>query len=109
MMRARTITTALGLEDAAGNLLDMDTPFDFLAGDSSAEANPAHRDYRNMTDEVKLNRAMLTDAMTGAAEKLDTPLLPLPQEWWDFRLMPEFYERYMPLRDSDLPPAMRLT
>ena len=99
----------IGLEDAAGNLLDMGTPFDFLAGDSSAEANPAHRDYRNMTDEVKLNRAMLTDAMTGAAEKLDTPLLPLPQEWWDFRLMPEFYERYMPLRDSDLPPAMRLT
>ncbi len=105
----RGMAVDIGLEDENGNLLDMGTPFDFMAEDSSPEANRAHRDYRNLPENVMRNRAMLTDAMVRAADKFGTPLLPLPQEWWDFRLMPEFYELYAPLRDSDLPPAMRIT
>jgi D-alanyl-D-alanine dipeptidase len=91
-----------------GTLLDMGTPFDYLAEDSSPEKNPAHRDYKNLSDDVKCNRVTLTDAMMNAAAKLNTPLLPLPQEWWDFRLPPDIFEAYAPLRDSDLPPEMRM-
>lgn len=105
----RGMAVDIGLEDENGKLLDMGTPFDFLAEDASPQNNPAHRDYRNLSAEIICNRTILTNAMTEAAGKLGIPLLPLPQEWWDFRLMPEFYERYAPLRDCDLPPAMRLT
>ena len=47
--------------------------------------------------------------MVEAARRLDVPLLPLPVEWWDFRLPREVNERYAPLSDADLPLQMRMT
>ena len=96
----RGMAIDIGLMDEADELLDMGTVFDDLS-------EAAHRDYP-VSAEVAANRALLTDAMVQAAEALGVPLLPLPQEWWDFRLLPEISKQYVPLRDSDLPPEMRM-
>ncbi len=47
--------------------------------------------------------------MIEAAEYFDTKLLLLPEEWWDFRLEPKFYNEFIPIRDEELPIDMRLT
>ncbi len=104
----RGMAVDIGLENEKGELVEMGTDFDFLALDSSPEKNPAHRDYKNLSQEIRKNRAALTSSMLGAAKKLKTPLLPLPQEWWDFRLMPDYFNSYAPLADADLPPDMRM-
>lgn len=104
----RGMAVDIGLENEKGELVEMGTEFDFLALDSSAEKNPAHREYKNLSQEARKNRAALTSSMMGAAKKLKTPLLPLPQEWWDFRLMPDYFNSYAPLADADLPPEMRM-
>ncbi len=104
----RGMAIDIGLENESGELVDMGTPFDFLAPDPSPEKNPAHRDYTNLAQSVLKNRSILTNTMTGAARALGTPLLALPQEWWDFRLMPDFFNAYAPLADADLPPDMRM-
>jgi len=97
------------LETATGELLDMGTAFDYLAEDASAHANPAHREYVALSEQIRQNRAILDNAFGQAAEKLGIPIFPLPQEWWDFRLPPLFTERFAPLNDADLPEAMRMT
>ncbi|MCF8495187.1 MAG: D-Ala-D-Ala dipeptidase [Alphaproteobacteria bacterium] len=104
----RGMAIDVSLETEAGETVDMGTPFDFLAEDSSPEANPAHREHPFLSPLVRENRACLDASMRGAAEKLDIPLLPLPQEWWDFRLPREIYEQYAPLSDADLPEGMRV-
>lgn len=104
--RGMAIDIALEYED--GSLLDMGTPFDYLAADPSPAGNPAHRQFLRLTEEVHKNRKMLTDVMMKAAGSLGTPLLPLPQEWWDYRLPAEIYEQYEPLSDADLPRQMRM-
>ncbi|MBK7362482.1 MAG: D-Ala-D-Ala dipeptidase [Micavibrio sp.] len=104
----RGMAVDIGLENEKGEFVDMGTDFDFLALDSSAEKNPAHREYKNLSQEARKNRAALTNSMVGAAKNLKTPLLPLPQEWWDFRLMPDYFNSYAPLADADLPPEMRM-
>jgi len=106
----RGMAIDLSLESADGQLLDMGTAFDALAtGGSGPLTNPAHRDYARLSAAVTRNRAILTGAMQQAAALLALPLLPLPQEWWDFRLPAEIYDNYAPLADHDLPPQMRMT
>ena len=105
----RGMAIDLSILGSDGAPLDMGTAFDYLAEDASAEHNPAHRDHPNISTEAQSNRALLTDAMVKAAAMLSTPLMPLPQEWWDFRLPTKTYERYAPLSDADLPPDMRMT
>lgn len=104
----RGMAIDLTLQAPSGQLLDMGTVFDHLSEDPSPENNPAHRDHPNLNNEAAKNRKLLTDAMCEAAEKLDIPLFPLPQEWWDFRLHNEVYEQYAPLSDQDLPNQMRM-
>ncbi|MCC7305092.1 MAG: D-Ala-D-Ala dipeptidase [Alphaproteobacteria bacterium] len=104
----RAMAIDIGLEKE-GRLVDMGTPFDFLAADPSPAANPAHRAHPGLSEEIIKNRAILTGAMMKAAEEMNTALLPLPQEWWDFRLPPTIYDTYAPLSDADLPPEMRMT
>lgn len=104
----RGMAIDLSLLDAGGAPLDMGTAFDHLAENSSPAHNPAHREYDGISNEAKANRALLTDAMVSAAAALDTPLLPLPQEWWDFRLPADIYDTYAPLSDADLPLIMRM-
>lgn len=93
----RAMAIDCSLETLDGALLDMGTPFDDLTAH-------AHRDALIAQD----NRAKLEAYMMRAANALDLPLWPLPQEWWDFRMPAEIYEHFAPLSDEDLPPAMRL-
>lgn len=102
----RGMAIDLALETMEGELLDMGTPFDYLTEERGPNNNPAHRDYIH-NEQISANRKKLEEAMMQAAEILDTPLLPLPQEWWDFRLPRETHEQYAPLADADLPPEMR--
>lgn len=95
----RGMAIDMALVDADGGLIDMGTKFDDLT-------EKAHRDYTH-APQVLQNRAILTNGMMEAARQLETPLWPLPQEWWDFRLPPEVYESYDPLSDHILPPQMR--
>lgn len=78
--------------------MDMGTAFDDLS-------KGAHRGFAHNEDVMK-NRDILTGAMIRAARDLDLALLPLPQEWWDFRLPQDIYEQFAPLSDADLPDYM---
>ena len=104
----RGMAIDIGLRDAGGALVDMGTDFDFLAQNSAAEFNPAHRAYPHLKLQHRKNRAVLDNAMLRAAECLHLPLFLLPQEWWDFRMPEEIFNSYAPLSDADLPPAMRM-
>lgn len=104
----RGMAVDVSVADSNGTLLDMGTPFDFLAKDPSAEKNPAHREYKDLSEGVRTHRNILDMAMKDAADAHGVKLLPLPQEWWDFRLYPQEYEQYAPLSDDDLPEEMRL-
>lgn len=103
----RAMAIDIGLETLGGALVEMGTVFDFLADNPHPDHNPAHRHF-NHAPLIQKNRNILDTCMIQAAKSLRTPLLALPQEWWDFRLLPEFYEQYEPLCDHDLPVAMRL-
>lgn len=93
-----------------GSEIDMGTPFDFLPTDGAGpDVNPSHREYQGHSDSVMANRAQLTSVMMDAAAALSLPLRPLPQEWWDFRMVNEFADQYAPMRDADLPAHMRMT
>jgi len=104
----RAMAIDISLETQGGVLLDMGTPFDFLASDPAPAHNPAHRDYPYLADSVRKNRIILDHAMMRAAVALGTPLFLLPQEWWDYRLPQDVYQDYAPLSDSDLSLEMRL-
>lgn len=104
----RGMAVDIGLETPEGELLDMGTPFDFLAKDPSPEENPAHRNYQGHSNAVYANRALLDDVMLEAADMHGVALVLLPEEWWDFRLPMAFYQHYMPLHEHDLPADMRL-
>lgn len=105
----RGMAVDLTLQTKDGDLLDMGTVFDHLAENPEAEHNPAHRDYPHISAEIKQNRAILTNAMNKAANILNTPLFPLPQEWWDFRLPQQYFSQFKPLSDTALPPSLRMT
>lgn len=104
----RAMAVDISLEMADGKPVDMGTAFDFLAADPGPEKNPAHRDYPGHSAAIMQNRAALTGAMLAAAQEAGIEILPLPQEWWDFRYPAALYEQYAPLSDADLPPDMRM-
>lgn len=105
----RGMAIDLTLETPEGELLDMGTVFDFLAEESEPAHNPAHRAYQGHAPTIVRNRKLLEDLLLHAAEECGAKILLLPQEWWDFRLPPEIYERYEPLSDAALPEAVRMT
>lgn len=98
--------------DKNGDELDMGTAFDYLTTDKSV--NPAARDYTDFGQGaahnalVAANRQLLTGVMQQAAAELGRDLLPLPQEWWDFRFPNDYTATYAPVSDADLPPSMRV-
>lgn len=61
----------LTLVDSQGRPLPMPTEYD-------AFSVKAHRSYNDLPEELKKNRARLTDAMKAAG------FLPMPTEWWHF-------------------------
>lgn len=107
----RGMAIDLTLCDAAGNVLDMGTAFDAMPPGGAGpgpETNPAHRDSAQ-DDTARANRALLTRFMDAAARAVGHELLPLPQEWWDYRFPAAAYDVYAPLSDADLPQQMRMT
>lgn len=103
----RAMAVDIALETLDGVPLDMGCAFDYLAEASSKEHNPAHRSYQHCA-EIQNNRKILDKTMARAARALDTPIFPLPQEWWDFRMPNEYFNQYAPISEFDLPPHMRL-
>lgn len=104
----RAMAVDVSLETLDGDLLDMGTPFDFLASDPSPVYNPAHRGYAELSESAAQNRALLDKFMTLGAQEAAEELVLLPQEWWDFRLPVEVYETYAALSDDDLPANMKM-
>lgn len=95
-----------------GEAVDMGTRFDHLSEDRSN--NPAARGYTAFSDDAAYNRMVLenrgklTAAMLAAAAENAMQLLPLPQEWWDFRFYPDYTNGFIPVFDADLPEEMRM-
>ncbi|WP_298966955.1 hypothetical protein [uncultured Roseibium sp.] len=58
--------------------------------------------------DVYLNRSKLEFAVQRAANALDQSIWALPEEWWDFRLYPEIFERYNAISEADLLPCQRV-
>lgn len=95
------------LIDGNGHRLEMGTPFDYLSEDP--ERNPAARAFRDLPEEALHNRKILEGTFLKAADRFGLPLLPLPDEWWDFRFPSSVTEGFAPLWDADLPLQMRMT
>lgn len=95
-------------EDANGVHVDMGTPFDFFAGSTDPDNNPSHRLYKKHSESVMQNRKALEDAMMRAAGDLGLPMLPLPQEWWDFRFPATYANDYQAIEDKTLPHHLRM-
>jgi D-alanyl-D-alanine dipeptidase len=102
----RGMAVDIYLETLNGDVLDMGTALDHFSTD--VNDNPAARNYKGFAPHVYQNRNLLENLMMDAAQQLNTPLLPLPSEWWDFRLPPEFFNDYTPLHDDDLPAHMKM-
>lgn len=95
------------LLDANGDEVDMGTRFDYLTPDPAR--NPAARSFRDLPADVLARRQLLENCMMQSAAKHELPLLPLPQEWWDFRFPRDLYDLYAPVQDVQMPPACRMT
>lgn len=95
------------LIDKTGKQVDMGTVFDYLSPDP--HKNPAARNYPDFSSQILENRKFLENCMLRAAAEKGHALLPLPQEWWDFRFYPEYSNTFAPISDYDLPPDMRMT
>lgn len=106
----RGMAIDLSVRGADGHMLDMGTIVDALPeGGADKDINPAHREYVGLTDDVRKNRDLLTNAFLDAAKSLGREIRPLPYEWWDYRFTDAVYNRYEPLADEDVPPALRLS
>lgn len=108
----RGMAVDLVLIDENGDEVEMGTPFDHMA--ENKDDNPASRDYADFgkgeafNKMVLKNRRILEDAMMRAARELGRELLPLPQEWWDFRFPYAYANAFAPVFDRDLPPHMAM-
>ena len=103
----RGMAVDIVLLDAIGHEIDMGTEFDHLSEDRTN--NPAARSYLKFPENILSNRRVLEDAMLDAGKECAMEIYPLPQEWWDFRFLPEYTKRFAPLCDAELLPPMRMT
>ncbi len=103
----RAMAIDIGLETLNGEIIDMGCPFDYLAESPHPDENPAHRLYKH-PPQIMHNRDKLNKPMVESSKALNTPLVLLSQEWWDFRLPADIYNQYAPLSESDLPEQTRL-
>ena len=86
---------------AEGTEIDMGTSFDYMEIES-------HRSYTDLPDSILQNRKILEEAFVTAGNETRHPILPLPNEWWDFRFHPDYTKDYAPIHDRDLPREMRM-
>ncbi|HEY8963352.1 MAG TPA: M15 family metallopeptidase [Alphaproteobacteria bacterium] len=98
----RGMAVDIMLEHKDGRPVNMGTALDDMSPASA-------RDYQDLPKDVLDSRKFLELFMREEAEKQNQKILPLPSEWWDFRLLPEVYEQYAPLSDDDLPDFMRMS
>ncbi len=103
--RAMAVDVEL-FDDTTQEKRDMGTLFDYLAPDG--EPNLAARNVTSFKQEILDNRHALENAFLTAATDLGLNIMPLPEEWWDFRLLPDFYNKFPALSDNDLPPEIHL-
>lgn len=103
--RAMAIDVEL-FDDGTNEKRDMGTIFDYFAPDG--QTNLAARDVTCFSTEILENRRILENSFTQAAKELQIEIMALPEECWDFRLMPCFYNDYPALSNDDLPEKMRL-
>lgn len=100
--------------DHDGNKLEMGTAFDQFVENYGQDINYADRSItdfgKSLKDNLEIwqNRGKLTYLMLEAARQFDHEILPLPHEWWDYRLPKELSDQYAPLKESDLYPFQRL-
>jgi len=87
--------------DSDGHIIPMGTAFDEFAPDPDNH-NPAARNFVDIAPGHQDNREKLETAMVDAAALCDMPLLPLPQEWWDFRFPAEIVKQYTPINENEL-------
>lgn len=96
-----------------GAFVDMGTPFDSFADDPKSD-NPAARNYTKFSkspaenQKIMENRQKLENAMKMAATVIGRKIVPLPQEWWDFRFDEKTIDSHAALREADLKPYQRL-
>lgn len=88
--------------DGNGVSADMGTIFDEMVPESA-------RGYDGFGAAIQSNRRALEEAFLRAGEKMNVQILPLPSEWWDFRIRASLSGQYAPLSDADLPPPLRMT
>ena len=98
----RGMAIDVGPIDQNGHKIDMGTPFDDMREQSA-------RDYTGFSDEILENRKKLEEAFVKSAAALNLPMLPLPNEWWDFRFPNNYTKDFEPIHDADLPPQMQMT
>lgn len=103
----RGMAIDITLETKSGETVPMGTGFDeFTKKDCGMPV--AHRDNQDLSADVLQNRKLLEDAMVQAAQICGKEILPLPQEWWDFRFKADIVTKYMPISDADLPDDMKM-
>lgn len=94
------------LIDQNGDAVDMGTPFDFFTEDP--HDNPAARNFTGFAPDILERRTCLEQSMIMAAQEQEYDILPLPQEWWDFRFYPKLIKTFAPMSDHDLPKDMKI-
>jgi len=106
------------VRDGAGSLVEMGTPFDHFvnAAELDAGRNPAARDFAggwtgdaNADKAIIANRRQLETLILRAARFHGEPILPLAEEWWDFRMPREVWSLLPALSEADLYPCQQLT
>lgn len=97
----RGMAIDVSLETIDGSPVDMGTVFDEMTEQSA-------RDYAGFSSDTLERRAILETAFLEQAARLQLPLLPLPAEWWDFRFPRSYYEQWLPLYDTDVPPPLKM-
>lgn len=97
----RGMAVDLTVADKNGKELDFGTVFDALPPEGAK--NPAARDYMDFPAEILENREYLEGIMVEAAGICGREIVPLPNEWWDFRLPDTVFNDYAPLSEKDFP------
>lgn len=95
----RGMAVDVAVIDHDGKPVDMGTVFDCMTALSA-------RDYTGFSPAILKNRKTLEEAMMAAAQDCSLPLLPLPNEWWDFRFPSTHYAGIAGLSDNHLPPPL---
>lgn len=97
----RAMAVDLSAIDKNDKPVDMGTAFDTMTPESA-------RDYTGFDAGILENRRTLERTMVEAAQTLNLPLLPLPNEWWDFRFPAASYKDIPPLSDAALPGPLKM-